>query len=357
MKQGHQVSISAYDQGSIPPRFKALADAGATLFLRRGYIPPGTGLYQRVSRKAINFALNKLFNPYRDIIAERPDIVVYTGACYSIVDDPGLLELLHEKQIPYLINNQVNVEYGKPINNEEAAVIRNAYRKAAAVIFVSQRNIDVAARHLLDPIANSLLLRNPVNLRDTSIIPFPADGSTARFAMVANLLVNHKGHDILFDALRSEKWRSRDWRLDIYGSGHDEQYIRDLAAYFSLGDRIHLRGRTSDIRQVWAENQLLLMPSLCEGIPLAVVEAMLCGRPVMATDTGGHTEWISDGENGFIAGGANVLSIDRALERAWQARAQWPEMGRLAHDTAMRMHDHDAGGSLLKTILSHGRRP
>jgi glycosyltransferase involved in cell wall biosynthesis len=99
------------------------------------------------------------------------------------------------------------------------------------------------------------------------------------------------------------------------------------------------------------------MPSLCEGIPLAVVEAMLCGRPVMATDTGGHTEWISDGENGFIAGGANVLSIDRALERAWQARAQWPEMGRLAHDTAMRMHDHDAGGSLLKTILSHGRRP
>jgi glycosyltransferase involved in cell wall biosynthesis len=357
LRQGHEVAISAYDQGAVPPRFQALRDAGAGLFLRRGYIPPGTGLYKRVGTKALNFALNKAFNPYRDIIGTDPDIVVYSGSCYSIIDDPGLTALLHEKKIPYLFNHQVNVEYGRPINNAEAEIVRDAYRKAARVLFVSQRNLDVARRHLLDPIDNSMLVRNPVNLRDTSAIPFPASDGPAQFAMVANLLVNHKGHDILLDALRSPKWKSRDWQLNIFGSGHDEVYIRDLIRFYALEDRAYLRGRTSDIRQVWTGNHVLLMPSLCEGIPLAVVEAMLCGRPVVATDTGGHMEWLTEGETGFIAEGANTRSLDSALERAWQQRTQWAEMGRKAHETAMRLHDHDAGGTLLKTILSHGRRP
>src|SRR5512135_3675556 len=94
MRQGHEVIISAYDRGKVSPRFQALVDAGAKLYLRRGYIQPGTPLYPRVTRKALNFALNKLFNPFADVFRQRPDIVVYSGSCYSIKDDPGLMELL-----------------------------------------------------------------------------------------------------------------------------------------------------------------------------------------------------------------------------------------------------------------------
>jgi glycosyltransferase involved in cell wall biosynthesis len=177
------------------------------------------------------------------------------------------------------------------------------------------------------------------------------------FAMVANLLVNHKGHDILFDVLRSEKWISRSWDLSIYGSGDDERYIRQLCAFYQLNDRVHFKGRTDNIRAVWENHHLLIMPSLCEGIPLAVVEAMLCGRPVVATDTGGHMEWIDEGIEGFIAEGANVHSLDGALERAWESRHRWADMGMNAHKRASAQYDPTPGETFLNLILAHGRRP
>lgn len=357
MQQGHEVFISAYDRGSVSPQFKSLSDVGAALFLRRGYIPPGTGLYRRIFKKGFNFLLNKIFNPFQQIFRIKPDILVYNGSCYSIKDDPELIELLMRHKIPYLINIQVNVEYGRPINESEAAAVRKAFHHADKVLFVSERNAAVARRHLLDNLKNSQLVRNPVNLTVIGIIPYKENESVVNFAMVANLLVNHKGHDILFDVLRSEKWASREWQLNIYGSGDDEKYIKELCTFFKLENRVCFKGRTNDIRKVWEENQLLLMPSLCEGIPLAVVEAMLCGRPVVATDTGGHMEWIQDGHNGFIAEGANVYSFDNALERAWQQKSVWPTLGMNAFNTAQNKYDPIPGKTLLKIILEHGHRP
>ncbi len=355
--QGHEVIISAYDRGSISPQFKSLSDAGATLFVRRGYIPPGTGMYKRIFKKGLNFLLNKIFNPFHKVFSQKPDILFYSGSCYSIKDDPELLQLLKRHKIPYLINVQVNLEYSRPINESEAVVIRNAFHHAAKLLFVSERNTAVARRHLLDQLENSLLVRNPVNLKEIGIIPYNENGSVVQFAMVANLLVNHKGQDILLDVLRSAKWLGREWQLNIYGSGDDEKYIRALCDFFKLQDRVHFKGRTNDIRKVWEENQILLMPSLCEGIPLAVVEAMLCGRPVVATDTGGHMEWIQDGQNGFIAEGANVYSYDKALERAWQQKSSWPALGMNAFNTAQKQYDPHPGKTVLKIILEHGHRP
>jgi L-malate glycosyltransferase len=356
LKEGHDIYISAINRGVVSPQFNLLVTEGAKLYLRRGYIKPGTGLYKRVFKKALFFLLNKIINPYSALFRQNPDIIIYTCSCYSIKDDPGLITLLNKCKTPYIINTQVNIEYTKPINEADAEIIKSAYRKAAKVSFVSRRNLDVAQRHLLTDIKNSMIIRNPVNLNDISIIPFRRDGETAQFAMVANLLVNHKGHDVLLDLLRNKKWSERQWHLNIYGSGDDERYIKNLCTYFSLDKKVTFKGRTNDIRQVWTENDILLMPSLCEGIPLAVVEAMLCGRPVIATDVGGHMEWIEDGKSGFIAEAANVYSFDKAMERAWLRKNEWPSLGENAHKRALELYDPEPGVTLLKIILEHGRR-
>jgi glycosyltransferase involved in cell wall biosynthesis len=100
-----------------------------------------------------------------------------------------------------------------------------------------------------------------------------------------------------------------------------------------------------------------VMPSLNEGMALSVVEAMVCGRPVVTTDVGGNAEWITDGVDGFLAGGANTRAVDAALEAAWQRREEWPEIGRRAHLRAMALHDPAPGKTFLELILTHGRRP
>ncbi|MFN5929977.1 MAG: glycosyltransferase, partial [Sphingobacteriales bacterium] len=166
----------------------------------------------------------------------------------------------------------------------------------------------------------------------------------------------HKGHDILLEVLSSNKWKQRGIELHIYGTGYDKSYIEELIHFFNLEELVTMHGKVSDIRKIWKENHLLLMPSLNEGMALAVIEAMICGRPVVTTDVGGNVEWIVDNINGFIAEGANVRSFDSALERAWSRRDEWELIGRNAHETAILRYDKEPGKTFLNFILAYGDR-
>ena len=86
--------------------------------------------------------------------------------------------------------------------------------------------------------------------------------------------------------------------------------------------------------------------------PLGMVEAMLCGRPILTTDVGAIREWISENETGFIAEAATAYSVGNALERAWQARGGLAEMGQRAHQDASSQIDLNPGRSLLGLLLS-----
>ena len=57
---------------------------------------------------------------------------------------------------------------------------------------------------------------------------------------------------------------------------------------------------------------------------------MLCNRIVVTTDTGRNRELLDDNQTGFIAHAANAALLDEALERAWNQREQWREMGKIA---------------------------
>jgi glycosyltransferase involved in cell wall biosynthesis len=87
-----------------------------------------------------------------------------------------------------------------------------------------------------------------------------------------------------------------------------------------------------------------------EGMPLAVVEAMLCGRPCIGTDIGGITEWIEEDESGFIAEASTVTSFSKAMEKAWSKLNEWERIGRNAHERAMQLYDPEPGKTLLKLL-------
>jgi glycosyltransferase involved in cell wall biosynthesis len=168
--------------------------------------------------------------------------------------------------------------------------------------------------------------------------------------MVGNLRVVHKGQDIVLEILSSHEWKKRNWHLNIYGNGEDEKYLKDLVKYYQLNERVTFHGKVNDIRAVWENNHILLMPSHMEGMPLAVVEAMLCGRPCVATDVGGISEWIEEDKSGFIAEAPTIASFGNAMEKAWSRLSEWETMGRNAHERAMQLYDPNPGKTLLKLI-------
>ena len=95
-----------------------------------------------------------------------------------------------------------------------------------------------------------------------------------------------------------------------------------------------------------AVHQVLVMPSQFEGVPLAMVEAMLCARPVVATDIGGVAEWLHEGRSGFLIAQPTAADINSALQRMWAARQQLASMGIRAHEDALAKRDADPAGTL-----------
>jgi glycosyltransferase involved in cell wall biosynthesis len=79
---------------------------------------------------------------------------------------------------------------------------------------------------------------------------------------------------------------------------------------------------------------------------------MMYGRPVVTTDVGGNREVLEEGVTGWIAEAATPASFDAALERAWNLRLNWAEMGVKAHLKALEIFKFRPTSSLLKIMES-----
>ena len=129
------------------------------------------------------------------------------------------------------------------------------------------------------------------------------------------------------EALAGPAWAARNWRLTLYGDGPAREGLQRVVRRFALQDRVVFAGFVAGVERIWAENHVLVMPSRYEGLPLAMVEAMLCARPVVATDVAGHSEIVEEGITGFLADAPMVASIAGVLEKLWCHRHNLKQMG------------------------------
>jgi glycosyltransferase involved in cell wall biosynthesis len=144
-----------------------------------------------------------------------------------------------------------------------------------------------------------------------------------------------KGHAVLIDALATMRDR-RGWRLAIAGRGEEEPRLRAQAAAAGIGDRVHLLGFREDIADILAAGDLFTMPSLSEGLPLALVEAMSFGLPVVVTRVGGVPEVVTDGSEGFLVPPSDPGALATALGALLDDASRRRLMGDAARTRALR---------------------
>jgi glycosyltransferase involved in cell wall biosynthesis len=156
------------------------------------------------------------------------------------------------------------------------------------------------------------VLRRELGVPDTA----PLVGIVAR-------LVPIKAHaDFLHAAARLRaEWP--DIHFAIVGDGERRAALAALAGELGLADRTHFVGWRRDLPAVYADLDVVCLSSLNEGSPVALIEAMAAGRPVVATAVGGVPEVVQDGVSGLLvpprapaALAAAVASLLRAPERA-----------------------------------------
>ena len=102
-------------------------------------------------------------------------------------------------------------------------------------------------------------------------------------------------------------------RLAIAGDGPDRVALESESARLGISDRVRMLGEREDVAALLAACDLFVLPSLFEGLPVSVLEAMASARPVIATDVGGTTEVVSHGETGLLVPPEDAGSLADAI--------------------------------------------
>jgi glycosyltransferase involved in cell wall biosynthesis len=286
----------------------------------------------------------------KDFIVEaKPELVLISqGNNYESLE---LMQLCGNLGIPYITITQLVSELFIWISqNQHVTNYRNAYIGAKKNFFVSKHNLNVNNFQLGYELLNSEVAYNPCKISDIENWGYPKIGNTRKIGLVGRIECYHKGYDILLQVLNNDKWRNRPIEFNIYGDGPNTDFIKLYIEKWELRN-VYLKGHVAQITDVWAENELLLLPSRLEGQALALIEAMYCHRAAVITDVGGGAELIEEGVSGFIASYPTVSSIDAALERAWNQRNEWRVMGNNAAAALKDRYPEDAVDYFNKRVL------
>lgn len=138
-----------------------------------------------------------------------------------------------------------------------------------------------------------------------------------------------KGVGFLLDAAERVVRRRSDWYLAIAGDGRDAAELKRLSESRPLlADRLIWLGRRSDAANLLKTADLLVLPSLWEGMPNVILEAMAAGRAVAATSVEGSEELVEPGRTGWLVPPADSSSLAEALLDAAQDRDRLVRFGR-----------------------------
>ena len=123
-------------------------------------------------------------------------------------------------------------------------------------------------------------------------------------------------------------------RLDLVGEGPERSRIEALVASLGLAPHVRFLGEQGDLIAMLQQSDLFLLPSQTESFGLAALEAMACGVPVVASDVGGVSEVVVDGETGFLAASGDVAGMAKHARRLLTDQELWRRLSREARHVA-----------------------
>lgn len=150
---------------------------------------------------------------------------------------------------------------------------------------------------------------------DPDQFSFELPKGKAKKLVYVGRLSGEKGVPILFNSLSLLKDKDYDFELTLLGDGEDRKRLELLAAEKGLGKKITFAGFVDQktIASTLRASDIFVLPSFAEGIPVALMEAMALGVPVIATYVGGVAELVIDGETGKVVYPSDTEGLARAI--------------------------------------------
>lgn len=138
-------------------------------------------------------------------------------------------------------------------------------------------------------------------------------GDQQPVVMTVGRLEPPKGQRHLIDSVPGLVSRFPDLAVLVLGRGHLHAQLAAHARALGVGSAVRLLGHRTDARMLLDAADVFVLPSLYEGMPLAVLEAMEAGLPVVATDVTGSAEVVVDGQTGYLVPARDPRALGQAL--------------------------------------------
>lgn len=146
----------------------------------------------------------------------------------------------------------------------------------------------------------------------------------------------------------------------VAGDGPERAALEAKAHVLGLGDRVLFLGHRRDTPDLLASCDLFVLPSLYEGLPVSILEAMASAKPVVATAVGGTDEAVEDGVTGLLVAPSNPAALAEAIRKVLADRPLAERLGAEGRRRVQRRFSAEAvvaGTTEVYEALTTGRRP
>jgi glycosyltransferase involved in cell wall biosynthesis len=344
LQRGHQVAINYRRRKEPPSQLARLEQQGAVVHSRR-VIRMGRAMQKAIGKLGLGQTPS-----LRWLKRSRPDFVLVSAGHH--LDDLAITQTCRSLGIPYGVLLQAASPHHW-LENYRFDAFRAAYAGAQRCFFVSHQNREVIESNLVLDLSDAEIVDNPFQVSPTAVPAWPTGDQVWKLACVARVHFQSKAQDLLLRVMRQPKWRARPVQVCLWGGdGGSLRHAQQLIALHGLQKQVAIRGFAENIEDVWRDHHALVLPSRFEGNPLALIEAMLCGRVPIVTNVGRVAELVDDDRHGFVAAAATAELFDDAMERAWQRRHEWQAMGQRAAAAIRQRHSMQPAEDFAEAILA-----
>jgi glycosyltransferase involved in cell wall biosynthesis len=245
-------------------------------------------------------------------LKERPTMVhTYHGLHYLHISAGALGAIL--QLIKSIIFRQID-RFLLAYTDRIICVCQSDYDRAVAVKVAQPAHTSIVYNGIeIEQFATPLVGDSlSVENRDTARHRFGFGPSEFIFGNVGRLH-KQKGHEFLLHAFTKLNNRAR---LAIVGDGELRYKLIELAEELQINDRVIFLGARTDIYEFLSAIDVFVMPSLWEGQPIALLEALASGKPCIASAVDGIPELIADGVNGYLVAPKNIAELTQTMDRA-----------------------------------------
>ncbi|MEW6323813.1 MAG: glycosyltransferase [Nitrospirota bacterium] len=318
-RQRYQVAICCIERGGA---------------LQRELSPPGLPVYVMNKPEGVDyflpFRLSRLFNRLNVDIVHTHSMGVFPYGCLAATFSrtPVYVHSEHGSFNLKTVRRRLAFQYGMRRTDRVLTVSETVKHQLLGVIDIPEKKITpimngVDTRRCAPDDAASAALRAALDIPDGA----PVIGAIGR-------LVTAKNYPTLLHVVAQLTRRHPQLVCLMVGDGPERARLHAQADALKLSGHVRWLGERHDVAELLNLMQVYLLPSYSEGMSIALLEAMVAGRPIVVSDITANREVIRHGQTGWLVPPADIEQWAGAVARLLTDRVMAQQLGRAAQATA-----------------------